>query len=132
MSYKIIKHIILWFWCFPQNLLGFLVKIVTRAERVGDHYRYENKSGSVSLGEYIFLAPYDWGDERVLAHEMGHRAQSRRLGWLYLPVIGLPSIIWRSCFGRYRVIHGVGYYEFYTEKWANKLGGVTDKNAEPH
>lgn len=125
-----IKQSLLFLWCFPQNLLGFIVKTVTRAERVGDHYRYENKSGSVSLGEYIFLAPYDWGDERVLAHEMGHREQSRRLGWLYLLIIGLPSVIWQSCFRWYRIKYKVGYYEFYTEKWADKLGGVRQSKGE--
>ena len=118
------KHLFLWVWCFPQNLLGFLVKIFTRAERVGNHYQYNVKNGSVSLGEYIFLAPCHWNDKETLAHEMGHREQSKILGWLYLPVIGIPSLIWCSCFQQYRIKHNISYYEFYTEKWADKLGGV--------
>lgn len=117
-----IKSIILWFWCFPQNVAGLIVRICTRAVKVGDHYRYNSEHGSVSLGEFVFLAPFDWDDERMLRHEMGHREQSRRLGWLYLLIIGLPSIIWRSFFGKYRAKHGVSYYAFYTEKWADKLG----------
>lgn len=118
---------ITWLWCFPQNLLGLLVKIFTRAEKVGDHYHYNFKGGSVSLGEFIFLAPYDWHDERVLKHEMGHREQSKRLGWLYLFIIGIPSVIWQSCFRRYREKRNIDYYDFYTEKWADKLGGVNKK-----
>ncbi len=118
------KHALLFLWCFPQNLLGFLVKIFTRAEKVGDHYHYNIESGSVSLGEFVFLAPCHWDDEMVLAHEMGHREQSKLLGPLYLLIIGLPSVIWCSCFQWYRIKHNKSYYDFYTEKWANKLGGV--------
>ena len=118
------KDILLQLWCFPQNLLGFLVKIFTRAEGVGDHYQYKIKSGSVSLGEFVFLCPSHWNDEDTLRHEMGHREQSRRLGWLYLPIIGIPSVIWCGCFRWYRIKHNISYYDFYTERWADKLGGV--------
>ena len=118
------KQALLWIWCFPQNLVGLLVMIFTRPHKVGDHYQYYFKGGSVSLGEFIFLAPYDWGDERVLKHEKGHQEQSKRLGWLYLLIIGLPSVIWQSCFERYRKKRNMSYYDFYTEKWADKLGGV--------
>ena len=118
------KTAVLWAWCFPQMIVGVLVKIFTRARGVGDHYEYKIKSGSVSLGEYIFLCPTHVGDERVLNHERGHRTQSRMLGWLYLPVIGLPSIIWDGCFGAYRKKHGISYYSFYTERWADRLGGI--------
>lgn len=109
-------------WCLPQNLLGLAVMIFTGAKRVGDHYHYKLTGGSVSLGEFIFLAPYDWDDQRVLNHERGHREQSRRLGWLYLPLVGIPSVIWQVCFRSYRSNHGVDYYDFYTERWADRLG----------
>ena len=122
--FKYLQSIFLWLWCFPQNLLGCAVLIVTGAKHVRGHYEYRLKNGSVSLGEFIFLAPFDRDDEEMLKHEMGHRAQSRLLGWLYLPVIGLPSIIWNICFRVYRERRGISYYAFYTEKWADRLGGV--------
>ena len=111
-------------WCLPQNLLGLLLLLFTNARRVGDHYEFDIESGSVSLGDYIFLCPSHWNNDTVLKHEQGHQIQSRRLGWLYLPVIGLPSIIWASCFKEYRKKNNVSYYSFYTESWADKLGGV--------
>ncbi len=115
----------MWIWCFPQMLLGLLVKVFTRAQKKDGYYLYGVQRGSVSLGEYIFLCPAHKGSARVLAHEMGHRVQSRMLGWLYIPVILLPSLIWAGCFEGYRRRKGVSYYAFYTEKWADKLGGVS-------
>jgi hypothetical protein len=38
-------------------------------------------------------------------------------------VIGLPSIIWNKFFAEYRKQNKVSYYDFWVEKWANKLGG---------
>lgn len=116
--------IFLWIWCFPQMLAGVVVKIFTRARKCDDHYEFDAKSGSVSLGEYIFLCPSHWDDEISLKHEQGHTKQSRYLGWLYLPVIGIPSMIWCGCFKEYRRKNGIGYYDFYTEKWADKLMGI--------
>lgn len=113
-----------WIWCFPQMFIGLLVKFFTKAKKVGDHYEYNIKSGSISLGEYVFLCPGHAHNEEVLKHEQGHVKQSRALGWLYLFIIGIPSFIWANCFEKYRQKHNISYYSFYTEKWANKLGGV--------
>ena len=118
---------LLWVWCFPQMLIGLLVKAFTKAKIHGDHYRYGLSMGSVSLGEYIFLCPSQWSNEEILKHEKGHTAQSRILGWLYLPVVGIPSVVWKVCFKKYRKKHNVSYYAFYTESWADKLGGVVRK-----
>lgn len=118
------KRAALWLWCLPQNLLGLLVLFFTKAKKVGDHYEFNINYGSVSLGDYIFLCPSHRNKEDILKHEQGHRAQSHILGWSYLLVIGLPSIIWAGCFEWYRRKYKVSYDSFYTEKWANKLGGV--------
>ena len=118
------KTITTWLWCLPQNLLGFCFLLFTKARKVGEHYEYDINCGSVTLGDYIFLCPQHWKDEIVLKHEKGHQLQSHKLGWFYLLVIGIPSIIWASCFENYRKKHNVSYFSFYTEKWADKLGGI--------
>ena len=115
---------LLWIWCFPQMLLGLCVKIYFRAEHRGDHYAFSSPHGSVSLGEYVFLCPAHQKDPITLRHELGHRTQSRMLGWLYLPIIGLPSFVWCRCFGDYRKKHRISYYSFYTERWADRLAGI--------
>lgn len=114
----------IYLWQLPQNLLGLLVLLCTRARKVGEHYEYNLPFGSVSLGRYIFLCPAHWHDAQVLSHETGHSKQSKYLGPLYLLVIGLPSFLWAGCFGWFRKKYGVSYYAFYTEKWADHLGGV--------
>lgn len=118
------KRVFIWIWCFPQMLVGLLVKYFTRAKKNGNHYEYKITFGSVSLGEYIFLCPTHWGNETTLKHEQGHTKQSLYLGWLYLFVIGIPSFMWAGCFKWYRRKYNVSYYAFYTERWADKLGGV--------
>lgn len=121
---KVLKRVLIWIWCFPQMLAGFLVKVFTRAEKSSGYYKYNITLGSVSLGEYIFLCPSHCGDDTVLKHEQGHCKQSLYLGWLYLIIIGIPSVIWAGCFQWYRRKHNISYYSFYTERWADRLGGV--------
>lgn len=66
------------------------------------------------------------GNERdfTLMHEYGHTIQSIILGPLFLPVIGLPSLLWAwlPVFRKYRERWSVSYYSLYTERWANFLG----------
>jgi hypothetical protein len=126
---KLIKFI----WEFPQNALGFIVMKVCKAEPI-ETYRdatlyHWNVAGGMSLGKYIFLPfetinPCNINHVHYVKHEYGHSVQSKYLGWLYLIVIGAPSLIWAQCFENYRIKHGKSYYDFYTESWANKLGGV--------
>lgn len=116
--------ILIWLWCFPQMIFGFILKKATNARKVNDHYEYNLNCGSICLGSYIFLCPPHWQDKTALAHEMGHQKQSLILGWLYLIVIGFPSIVWCGLFRKYRKTNNISYYSFYTEKWADKLGGV--------
>lgn len=126
---KLIKAI----WELPQNTLGWIVKKVSKASlycTYKDAIAYKWKiNGGMSLGKYIFL-PFDNESphlpmvQHYIKHEYGHTIQSKYLGWFYLLVIGLPSLIWAQCFDKYRAKTGVDYYDFYTEKWANKLGGV--------
>ena len=117
------KQILLWIWCFPQMIVGFIVKKVTKARHYEDHYWF-NKKSSVSIGEYIFIGTTHYGSRKVLRHEKGHRTQSRILGWLYIPVILIPSLIHARRFGRKYGKVDNRYYKFYTEKWADKIAGI--------
>lgn len=129
-----IKSFIKSIWEIPQNIVGAIVKKVCKATPLGDYkdatvYSWNGKNG-VSLGKYIFVpftkfTPDSPSFMHYIQHEYGHTVQSRYLGWLYLPVISLPSLIWAGCFDKYRKKTGVDYYDFYTESWANKLGGLT-------
>ena len=123
-------------WELPQNTLGWIVKKVSKAPlycTYKDATVYSwNLHGGISLGKYIFLPVKDISPDRLivqhyLKHEYGHTIQSKYLGWLYLLVIGLPSLIWSQCFMWYWSREGKSYYDFYPEKWANKLGGVEDE-----
>ena len=119
---KVLKEI----WQFPQNLIGYIVMKVTKsypgcAYKDAVVFPWYRKDG-ISLGRYIFVPPTV--DEDYVKHEYGHSIQSKYLGWFYLLVVGLPSIIWAGCFKKYRKVHKVNYYSFYTEKWADRLGGV--------
>lgn len=135
---KILK--IVWIiWGLPQNLVGFamatwfkVTKKVHREYFYKDskvfHVNHPKLGGAVSLGTYILVfSEYGSTEKELIKHEYGHSIQSKILGPLYLIVIGLPSIIWAGLFDNFRRKHGLSYYWFYPERWANYLGGV-DKN----
>ena len=120
-------HIVLYLWQLPQNLLGLLFMLFLKpVELVQDTgyarvYRSRRMSGGISLGQYAYVSYISAKEEDAIRHEgIGHSRQSRMLGPLYLPVIGLPSLIWTQI---YRLC-GKSYYWFYTERWADRLGGV--------
>lgn len=112
---------------FPQNLIGYIGTLIFR-----EHYQYKDAIvthikgnwGAVTFGKYIFADDVCYRDDRMVRHEYGHRLQSRKLGVLYLLVVGLPSLIWAGCFEKYRQRTGRSYYWFITEAWADRLGGV--------
>ena len=69
---------------------------------------------------------------RLLVHEYGHTIQSLILGPLYLVVMGIPSTLWGwlPCCERARQQKNLSYFDFFTERWANRLGEkVTGKPA---
>lgn len=125
---KKIKNILLWIWQFPQNLVGLLLLLILQGEikhklNIIRFYYLKIFPGGITLGEYIIVGTKQ---NLTVRHEFGHVLQSRYLGPLYLIVIGLPSIVHA---GINNIIgccekHNEGYYHFWTEKWANKLGNV--------
>ena len=135
---KTLKNILLYLWQLPQNLLGLLLVAVLRPEK---SYSLDNGSivyfskrmpGGISLGKYSIVASYHFRESLeetfkrdTVRHEaIGHAMQSRYLGWLYLIVIGLPSIVWAALYGSVIKTSRTVYYRFYTERWADKLAGV--------
>lgn len=117
--------LILWFiWQLPQNLIALLMlpfmgkmKLV-RFELFTFAFECSKMKGGISLGNFIFLSPILAEKEAYIRHEYGHVRQSHMLGWLYLLIIGLPSLL-NALFNFTKC-----YYSWYTESWANKLAGV--------
>ena len=87
----------------------------------------EKMSGGISLGNYVILSK-SYKDKNISHktwdHEWGHTRDSRMFGPLYLIVIGLPSLIWAWLYGSIIKPTYNGYYKFYTERRADRLGGV--------
>ena len=131
------KNIILYIWQMPQNILGLLVILFTRAKaenyiskggKTICLYRAKKYHFGVSLGKYIIFGGYF--DECDVLHEYGHQLQSLRLGWLYLPIIGFVSALFNNIWDR--LVHkkwtiksrNKWYYNRFPENWADKLGCV--------
>ena len=126
---SLLTAVLLQVWQLPQNLLGFLVGIFLKGKRrlpgvpgIPPSIRFvgaRNMWGGISLGNFVYLRPPVY--EKMVRHEYGHCIQSRLLGPLYLLVIGLPSLLWALWWHPGR---RVPYSWFYTERWADRLGGV--------
>lgn len=108
-------------WQLPQNIIALLMlpflgdKKIIKQENFTLIYSCSKMKGGISLGNFIFLDPTLSQKEVTIRHELGHVKQSHMLGWFYLLIIGLPSILnamfkFTEC-----------YYSWYTESWANKL-----------
>ena len=122
----IIKYI----WQFPQMLAALIWYLIKKKHilynSIGKFYKvYVGVArGGMTLGDRIFISKCYHGEylSLVIAHESGHVLQSKYLGPLYLPLIGIPSLLW-ACLHK-KIAPKKSYYWFYTESWANKLGGV--------
>jgi hypothetical protein len=116
-----LKFILLFLWQLPQNVIALFIypfmgsKFLIRNEKYAYILECSKMNGGISLGNFIFLSTKSAKKEAVIRHELGHVKQSHMLGWLYLPIIGIPSLL--------NAIVGFTdcYYDWYTESWANKL-----------
>ena len=139
MKLKVISHtllyamikVLLYIWQLPQNILGLLVILFTRAKNYSDIYIIKDPDNykwfGVSLGNYIIFG--NWPTRTSKQHEFGHHKQSKYLGPLYLLVIGLPSVlfnIWDRLFHKKwtNLKRLDWYYKLPWEHWADVLGGV--------
>lgn len=128
---KIFKKVLMYIWQLPQNLIGLILYHIygkwwiMETTYMGKKVLYSGKMrGGISLGNYIIIQNILDNPREILWHEYGHCRQSEYLGWLYLLVIGIPSILW-AFLHDFKPFSKYNYYSFYTEKWADKLGGVT-------
>ena len=124
-------------WELPQNIVGAFYFIIhgvyAKTFIIDDEDSFEmysdKQKGGVSLGVFrVYKAEYYKSSAYYVKlsrmHEKGHRQQSKWLGPFYLIIIGLPSIIWATLHSFCKPISKIDYYWFYTEKWADKIGGV--------
>jgi len=124
------KKILLVICEFPQMLLAvvmiaFFKRRIIRCENYRDSNIIYVKGfpGGISLGIYIILNEKYYKRDLAKKHEFGHSMQSLYLGWFYLIVIGIPSLI-RSIIWRLFKLDSRDYYRGYPESWANRLGSV--------
>ena len=116
------KNLLLYIWQLPQNLVGLLLRYIYKG--IDGEYedvvvrRSTKIKGGISLGKYIIIN--QWSKKCTLMHEYGHCIQSRYLGWTYLIVIGLQSILHAALCK----CKNHSYYDMWFEKWADKLGEV--------
>jgi len=128
------KNALLFLWQLPQILLGYAFRLAYGYEylweKEGVKVLFSDKMhGGVSLGTTVIVHThiYIWNDNPLgtttVRHELGHCKQSRILGWFYLLVIGLPSLL-HAWLYRYDPKDPNKYYRFYTEAWADRLAGI--------
>lgn len=137
---KTTGKVLLYIWQLPQNILGLLfmmlfytpwkksaTTIPFRGSLIVYFWFSEKMKGGLTLGEYIFI----YGTERynpslystgTIRHEYGHVRQSRILGPLYIPVVGIPSLI--HAWVHSTLCKGKVYRHYWTEKWADRLAGL--------
>lgn len=131
--HTVLYYILQWTWGIIQNVIGlclFLINVCRKhALYKGTVYTvWSSRRGSLGLGMFIFISESELanagGFAFTLRHEYGHTLQSVILGPLFLPVIGLPSLLWAGLplFKRIRERRSLSYYWLYTERWANFLG----------
>ena len=106
----------------PQNLLAIIIMLVFGKRPEGLCKLMDLRAGwtAVSLGWFIlYMGDID---ENGIKHEQGHQKQSLYLGWLYLIVVGIPSMT-LAIYTTIRHKDEVWYHSHYPENWADKLGG---------
>lgn len=91
---KRIKSVLKYIWQLPQNIIALIylsylivenqIPAITKYKGIKVYTKYS--SGSVTLGNYIFISPR--ATKNTIKHEYGHTRQSLYLGPLYLIIIG--------------------------------------------
>lgn len=124
------EKLLRWVWKFPQSFVALCLEgvICSYSIQKGIDSRIfiinTLLPSSISLGDFIFIRPHS--SEKFIKHKLGHSKQSDILGPLYLIIIGIPSLLNNISLHLCRKV-GIkwDYYKFYTERWANRLAGIT-------
>lgn len=125
--------LLFWIWCFPQQLLGFIISLffgkrIVEIEKYkqSNIYWIKNWKRGVSLGQYVLLGDVYKSPElynNTIKHEYGHTIQSLIFGPTYLIIIALPSIT-MNIISQLNKNFAKNYFKRWPENWADKLGGV--------
>lgn len=125
MFWRYFDFFIYFLWQLPQNIVALcLIPFIGKMKLVRyDMYTFAFKCtkiyGGISLGNFIFLSPSYSKKEANILHEYGHVIDSHKLGWLYLFIIKIPLMFWKTFKTGEK-----DYYDFFTERRANKHAGL--------
>lgn len=130
------KDILLYIWQLPQNLVGLVCQLIWPTQKSlyykGKVVRVNaNFPSGISLGNTIIVRTYPTNKYlwNTVKHEWGHTEQSRIYGWLYLFIVGIPSVcgnLWDRAFHKSWPWDKANkwYFNLPWEKGADKRGGV--------
>ena len=98
---------------FIQTTVALIFAAILGVSGLVEDVQFHNGTMVVDTGEQWGLAigGIVFASESLVAHEQGHLEQEKLLGALYLPVIGVPS-----------VINYLSWTYGWPETWANELG----------
>lgn len=124
--------VLLYLWQLPQNLLGLAYlafcfdRVKITEQRGAVFYATKHVRGGMTLGRYVFIAPGNIDREpstTMSSATSGSRGAGAGYGCLYSAIpSGLHNLFCRAA----------NYYHFYTERSANRLGGVPNYAGEYH
>ena len=101
---------------------------IVAIERVSGRRVIETRLLAVSLGQVVFWtrvsSRYFEHSELTRAHELGHAEQSRVLGPLYLPLVGVPSVA--------RAVFALVVRELTGRRWGGYFDGWPERQADAH
>lgn len=125
MLFQVLRHIA---WKTINPSINVISKVTYFKGTVG--FTLTSNIGGVSLGMFYFVGYHDHPFTHT--HERGHSIQNIIWGPLFLPVIGIPSIVraafWPLITKRARAAGkpSPDYYRVWFERQANTLGAYLD------
>lgn len=129
---KLLFWIVMLTWGLPMTLIGLVFflgnALFNNIESLKFPYgRIEVNlrvmSGGVSLGGFYFVNAYH--APFIRRHERGHSRQVMIWGWLFLFVIGIPSIVRAAFWSKIKAKHPEkSYYDIWFEDQATRWGDL--------